>query len=514
MLDTATSLGADQRPMFLGVDLGTSSAKVVVTDASGSVAARASAPYPVETPFPTWSETSPDLWWTAVRTAVREATAQVSGQVQGIGFSGQMHGLVVTDAAARPLRPAITWADSRAMHQLGLYRALPARVLARLANPLTPGMAGPLLAWLAAEEPATYGQTRWALQPKDWLRSRLSGRIESEPSDASATLLYDVAGDRWDGETVDALGLDWALLPPLLSHSGALAGQLTPVAAEQFGLAPGTPVAAGAADSAAAIFGGGLSQHQAQITIGTGAQIIVPLGAAIPSARGSAVTHLYRDATRHGWYEMAAVQSGGLVLAWVIQVLGASWAELYDAATTPGRRDDPIFLPHLTGERTPYLDPTMRGAWTGLDIQHGRSTLLRSALEGVAFTLAEALDALSGPNRLEQRIDALWIAGGGSTNPAWQQMLADILGLPLQAVHVPDASGRGAALLGACAAEYLEEATVTTMSVPAPLPAAQPNEQLSALYGDRRRTFREALDALRHTRTHDSQSASAQRSYA
>ena len=510
MLDATPPLRADRRPLFLGIDLGTSSVKAVLSDVSGTVVARASSAYPVETPFPTWSESNPDLWWSAIGTAVREATSQVSGQVSGIGLSGQMHGVVASDSAGLPLRPAITWADSRASDQLGLYRALPEGVRARLANPLTPGMAGPLLAWLKENEPSTYRQTRWALQPKDWVRGRLTGRMASEPSDASATLLYDVAGDCWDTETVEALGLDRAMLPPLLSHSGAPAGPLLAGPAEQLGLPPGTPVAAGAADSAAAVFGSGLGPSQAQITVGTGAQIIVPLGAAVLPSTGSPVTHLYRDATVRGWYEMAAVQSGGLVLAWVIKVLGASWAELYDSARTPVQLGDPIFLPHLAGERTPYLDSTMRGAWTGLDASHGRSSLLRSALEGVAFTLAEAMESLIG---LDPRVDHLRIAGGGSKDPAWQQMLADVLGHPLQAVHIPDASGRGAALLGACAAGHLDKAAVAALPTPDALPVAQPNALASALYAERRHCFRRVLDALRRTQAPHSPAPRAQGSH-
>jgi xylulokinase len=484
------------RAGFLGIDLGTSSAKAVLTDASGTVLMRPSAGYPVDNPAPAWSESDPELWWAAVRTSVREVLASTGAVVEAIGLSGQMHGLVVTDDAGRPQRPAITWADSRAVAQLAAYRALPERALARLANPLAPGMAGPLLAWLAAEEPTVYADTRWAVQPKDWIRSRLTGLMQSEPSDASATLLFDVPGDQWDRETVEALGLDPAKL-----------GRLTATAADELGLPPGIPVAAGAADSAAAVFGAGLTRHQAQITIGTGAQIIVPLGHDLPTVSLPAVTHVYRDATPQGWYEMAAVQSGGLVLSWVIQVLGASWAELYAAATTPARPDDPIFLPHLTGERTPYLDPTMRGAWTGLDVRHDRSSLLRAALEGVAFTLAEAMDHLTVPRGDRTPIR---IAGGGSTDPGWQQMLADILEAPLQGVDAPDASGRGAALLAACAAGHLDAQSVAALTTPALSPAALPDSATAQLYAERRHTFAAVLRSLRHS--NDSPPARAQRS--
>jgi xylulokinase len=407
-----------------------------------------------------------------------------------------MHGVVVTDDAGSPLRPAIIWADSRATEQLRSYRALPDRLRARLANPLTPGMAGPLLAWLAEREPTTYTSTRWALQPKDWVRSRLTGRFESEPSDASATLLYDVAGDRWDLEVVEALGLDADLLPPLLEHSGAAAGTLLPAAAEALGLDPGIPVAAGAADAAAAALGSGLTEDsEVQVTIGTGVQIVVPRSDAPLAPRPEpVVTHLYRAATRRGWYEMAAVQSGGLVLGWVIETLGASWSELYDAASTPARPDDPLFLPHLSGERTPYLDPTLRGAWAGLSLRHDRSTLLRTALEGVAFCIREALDSLPASAR---PLGHLRIAGGGSSAAPWQQMLADVLGHQLRAVHVRGASGRGAALLGACASGHLSERDLRQLVTPESRPVAEPDPAKAGLYDLRHQAFHDVFRALR-----------------
>lgn len=483
---------------FLGIDLGTSSVKAVVTDGRGAVLTQAVATYLVDSPRPAWAETDPEQWWAAIVTAVREVVATGVGPIRGIGLSGQMHAVVPTDAFGDALRPAMTWADSRAVDQLALYRALPERLRARLANPLVPGMAGPMLAWLAENEPAVYLSTRWALQPKDWVRARLTGEFASEPSDASATLLYDVLGGQWDEEVVRALGLDPELLPPQLPHSASIAGSLLGSAADQLGLPSGIPVAAGAADAAAAALGSGLTREtDVQLTIGTGVQIVVPEAtASIPDRPASIVTHLYRSAAPHGWYRMAAIQSGGLALSWVIRVLGASWTELYDTAAGPVRVDDPVFLPHLSGERTPYLDPSLRGAWIGLDLRHDRTTLLRTALEGVAFTIGEALDSLPG---VAGRAGQLRIAGGGSQAATWQQMLADVLGHPLQAVHVPAASGRGAALLGACAAGRLDERSLPDLLTPQSRSAADPDQHRIETYAERRHEFRRLVHTLQQT---------------
>ena len=408
-----------------------------------------------------------------------------------IGLSGQMHGLVMTSADGRALRPALLWADSRAAGALRAYRQLPRPALDRLANPLAPGMTGPMLAWVAEHEPDVYAGTRWALSPKDWLRARLTGEFRAEPSDASATLLYDVAGDRWDLEVVSALGLDAGLLAPLLPSAAAPGGQLTAGAAAELGLPAGLVVAAGAGDTAAAALGSGVSgESDIQLTVGTGAQVIRPLTA--PVNRAEAGVHLYRLATPEGWYQMGATLSAGLSLNWVREVLNATWEELY-ASASGQRDDDPIFVPHLSGERTPYCDPALRGSWTSLALAADRASLLRSALEGTAFAIRDALDALLGGERPSR----LRLAGGGTLAAGWRQLLADVLGVPLYAVDVPAASGRGAALLGAIAAGRLGFEDCAGPLAPPTALAAEPDPARAAVYTQRHGRFQRAVSALR-----------------
>jgi xylulokinase len=483
----------------LGIDLGTSSVKVVVTDLAGRLQAAASAAYPVVNPQPGWAETDPQLWWRAVVAAVREAVAGTETVPIAVGLSGQMHGLVATGADGAALRPAMLWSDSRAVDQLGAYQQLPDSLRARLGNPASPGMAGPMLAWLAAHEGSTYAAMRWALQPKDWVRAQLTGQFFAEPSDASATLLYDVLGDGWDGDVAAALGLNVDLLAPLLPSSGCAAGTLLPAAAAELGLDVGLPVAAGAADTAAAALGSGLVDPQyAQLTIGTGVQIVTPRGRPTLASLGDAkpVTHLYRAATATGWYSMAAVLNGGLVLDWMRTLLGASWSELYAAAATPAHSDDPMFLPHLNGERTPYPDPVMRGAWVGLSPRHDRTTLLRATLEGLALAIRDALQSL---RRSEGPMDDLWLAGGGTTDAGWRQLLADVLAATLRAVDVSAASGRGAAFLAAIGAGVLEEPALLAQLPSTPEPSAVPAADAVAYYAERFALFQRRVDSLRRT---------------
>jgi xylulokinase len=482
------------RQALLGIDLGTSSVKAVLTDLDGTLIGQAVGEYAVVQPRPGWSETDPREWLSATVAAVHAVVAQAGAAPVAVGFSGQMHGLVPTDAAGRPTRNAMLWSDVRTVSQLAAYERLPDRAAARLANPLSPGMAGPMLAWLAEHEPDTYAAARWALQPKDWLRSQLTGWFATEPSDASATPLYDIPGDGWDLEVVEALGLDPARLAPLLPGAGHRAGELTGEAARLLGLPAGIPVAAGAADAAAGALGSGLvDPATVQLTLGTGAQVVRPATTLPADLPARPVTHLYRAATDKGWYAMGAGLNGGSTLAWVTRTLGASWAELYATAAAAPRLDDPYFLPHLHGERTPYRDPGMRGAWTGLAPHHDRQSLLRAALEGVAFAVRDALSVIVTP---ENPVPMLRLAGRGTTDPGWRQMLSDILGLPLGAVDVSAASGLGAAALAACAAEL-----TGCPKAPAPRLVADPDDDRLAIYRERHRRFREKVLAIRDQRS-------------
>jgi xylulokinase len=454
--------------VLLGLDLGTGSAKAILIAPSGAVLGEGVASYPVRSPCPGWAESDPLDWWDACAEAVRVAVGQSGASVAALGLSGQMHGVVLSDAEGNPTRPAVLWADTRSAALLDLYRELDSWLRDRLANPLAAGMAGPSLLWLRDEEPEAYRAARWALQPKDWMRLRLTCEAFSEPSDASATLLYDLRVDSWARQIVEALGLRADLLPPLVA-SGSCAGKLGREAAGFFGLPAGLPVAAGAGDTAAALLGSGLLEPGCvQLTVGTGAQILTPRGSPVPDSHLR--THLYRTALRHPsgrYYSMAAMQNAGLALEWTLKVLGASWEEAYgEAFSVPAGAGGVTFLPYLSGERTPHLDPYARGAWTGLGLAHGRAHLLRAAFEGVAFALREGLEALEEAG---VRAPELRLAGGGVLRAPWRQLLADVLGRPLGLLSTsvaPVASGRGAALLAGLAQGTYDSLEETILIAP------------------------------------------------
>jgi xylulokinase len=439
----------------LGIDLGTSQVKALLCAAAdGTVLGQGVAGYQVSTPRDGWAETDPEQWWRAAAAAVRSATGPGPAGVAGIAVVGQMHGLVLYAERSGALRPAILWLDRRADAEAGDYQRLPDALRTPLGNAPSAGMAGPILLWLARHEPAAYRQADWMLQPKDWLRTRLTGRPCTDPTDASGTLLYDLDRGDWAAGLAEALGLRTGLLPPIL-ESAQVAGTLLPAAAEHLGLHPGIPVAAGASDTAASLHAVSVSTPSLApgwglLTLGTGGQWIIP-GPGTPQ-RPAAGTNLFRSADG-GTFRLAGAQNVGVTLDWVRQTLGASWAELYDTAARPWRPDPsrgPVFLPYLAGERWEHRDSG--GAWTGLALAHQRDDLLRAALEGVAFLLRGQLDDLRAAGSAPVRV---LLAGGGSRPAAWRQLLADALGVPLQPAADPAAgwlTARGAALLAARAA--------------------------------------------------------------
>jgi xylulokinase len=465
--------------MLLGIDLGTSSVKALLLKTDGTLISEAASSYDVKAPYPGWAETNPEQWWSAVAIAVQKAVKDRQVEVKAIALSGQMHGVVLTDTKGTPLRPAILWADTRSSEMLREYYLLDSGMRRQLANPIAAGMAGASLLWLRKYEPEVYAKARWVMQPKDWLRLRLTGKVAAEPSDASGTLLYNVVSDCWSLDVIASLKLRCDLLPELLPSSSSIAGNLIPEAAAHLDLIVNTPVIAGAADTAAAALGNGLIQPgTVQLTIGSAAQIITPRSQPIVDPHGR--THLYRAALPHQWYTLAAIQNAGLALEWVKGILGYSWEQVYAEAfaVSPGC-EGLTFLPYLTGDRTPHLDPHARGAWVGLGLHHTRAHLMRAALEGVVFSLKQGLDAITATG---VTVTQLRLAGGGTLEPVWQQLLADVLQVPLYTTMIAAASARGAAILAGMGIGIFQDMLATQTSVQIAIIPKHPDSALEAAW--------------------------------
>ena len=429
----------------IGIDVGTTGVKVVAVDDGGEILARAEQGYPLSTPHPGWSEQDPADWWAATERALE--TIDVD-DVAGIGLSGQMHGLVALGSNGDVLRPAILWNDQRTgtecaeiERRVGLER-----LIELTGNRALPGFTAPKLLWLRAHEPETFAEIDRVMLPKDYVRLRLTGEWATDVADASGTLLLDVARRRWCDEMLDGLDLPGAWLPPVL-ESPAVSGH---VDARNDRL-HGVPVAAGAGDCAAAALGVGVSRPGSlSVVLGTSGVVFAALPAFV--AEPEARVHVFCHAVPGSWHAMGVMLSAAGSLQWFHGVAAAGTpfdALLDEAGRWPSGVDGLLFLPYLSGERTPYADPDARGAFVGLELRHDRGALARAVLEGVAFGLRDSLELLRG---LGVDAQAVRISGGGARSSLWRRIVASVLDLPVETTAAEEGSAFGAALLGGVAA--------------------------------------------------------------
>lgn len=425
----------------VGIDVGTTGVKGLAIDPSGTVLARAEAAYELSTPRSGWAEQDPADWWEAAEAVLGELRAS-SGSPSGIGLSGQMHGLVVLGSDDEVLRPAILWNDQRTGAECAeIERTVGLEQLIELTgNRALPGFTAPKLLWLRRHEPDVYARIARILLPKDYVRLRLTGEHATDVSDASGTLLLDVAHRRWSQQLLEKLELDPAWLPPALE---------SPVPSGR--TAEGIPVAGGAGDQAAGAVGVGVD-HPGPVSVVLGTSGVVFAALREYAADREARVHAFCHAIPGSWHAMGVMLSAAGSLRWLRDVVGPE--EEYETLVTeagswPAGSEGLIFLPYLAGERTPHADPDARGAFVGLSVRHARGALVRAVLEGVAFGLRDSLDLvveLGGQPELGR------VSGGGARSELWLRIVASALELPLQRVAVDEGAAFGAALLGGVAA--------------------------------------------------------------
>ena len=442
--------------LLLGIDLGTSAVKVLLVDHNGVARASSSAAYPIMHPAPDHAEQDPATWWAATVTAVRQALRDAGdAQVTAIGLSGQMHGVVMLDAADRLVRPAIIWPDQRSAAQVREITDLVGaeRLIRLTGSPVAAGFLAASVRWCQAQEPEIWARVRRLLLPKDYLRRQLTGDFATDPSDGSGALLLDVNRRDWSDELLAMLAIDRTQLPAVHAAT-ASGGVLHRRAAAELGLPAGIPVAVGAADTACSALAAGATQAgMLLLTLSTGGQLLQPVDA--PTVDVDGRVHTFCSAldptpTQAGWYQMGAILAAGLALRWLRdQVLGwndaAAYGRMTDlaAAVPPGARDL-LFLPYLTGVRTPHMNPAARGQFTGLTLQHGQGELIRAVMEGVVFACYDGYRVLA---QLAAPPESIILAGGGARSALWQQIVADVFGLPVRPLDVAEQSALGATLL-------------------------------------------------------------------
>lgn len=487
---------------FLGIDVSTTATKALLVDGAGRVAGTETTAYEFQTPRPLWSEQDPALWWEGAVNSIRRLLARrdIAGSaVAAIGLTGQMHGLVLLDAAGTVLRPAILWNDQRTAAQCDVIRQRVGRerLIQITGNDALAGFTAPKIMWVREHEPEVYARARHLLLPKDYVRYRLTGEYALDRAGGAGTLLFDLEQRTWSEEMVAALEIPRAWLPP--TYEGPqITGRVSEAAAAASGLRAGTPVVAGGGDQAAqAVGAGAVEPGLVALTLGTSGVVFAPTEAPLIEAEGR--LHAFCHALPGRWHLMGVMLSAAGSLQWYRDTLApqASFDELVaEAGAVPPGSEGLFFLPYLTGERTPYPDPGARAGWIGLTRRHGRPHMTRAVLEGVAYGLKDNFRLLqeTGLGQIRQ----VRVSGGGARSALWRQILADVLNTELVTVNTTEGAAFGAALLAATGAGAFPAVATACKTVVRVTGRTEPG-RAAVRYRDHYRVYRELYPALRDT---------------
>jgi xylulokinase len=453
----------------IGVDLGTSAVKILLINQKGEVCQEVSKPYPLIMEKSGYSEQNPEEWVEKTSEGLRKLVQSFQGgvkDIEGISFSGQMHGLVLLDEDRKVLRNAILWNDTRTTKQCqDIYQAVGReRLLELTKNPALEGFTLPKILWVKENEPEVFKQGSVFMLPKDYLRYRMTGNIHSEYSDAAGTLLLDVSKRQWSTEILEVFGLTNEFCPPLV-ESHECVGTILPEFAEETGLSESTRVFAGGADNACGAIGAGiLSEGKSLCSIGTSG-VVLSYEARNDLDFGGKV-HYFNHGEEGTYYTMGVTLAAGYSLSWFKETF-AKQEEfnqfLQGVATTPAGSNGLLFTPYLVGERTPHADSNIRGSFIGVDASHERKHFVRAVLEGITFSLNEAIEIF---RENDKTIDSIVSIGGGAKNETWLQMQADIFNAKIEKLSSEQGPGMGAAMLAAygcgwysslkdCASEFI-----------------------------------------------------------
>ncbi len=449
-------------PYLMGLDISTTGAKALIIDETGEVIAVANAPQPISQPKPLWSEQNPTDWWEGISASIRQALSSAGlrgSDISAIGLTGQMHGLVLLDAAGKVLRPSILWNDQRTQAQCDTMTEVIGadRLLELTGNPAVTGFTAPKILWVRDKEPAVYAKAAQILLPKDYIRFKLTGTYATDLAGAAGTSLLNVAERAWSTEVLDALDIPAEWLPPV--HEGTeITSTISAAGAAATGLKAGTPVVGGGGDQAAGAIGMGcVSPDVIGVTVGTSGVVFAPLSRYAYEPEGR--LHAFCHAVPETWHFMGVMLSAAGSLQWYKDSFAPALEFdrlLVEAEAVPAGSEGLFFLPYLTGERTPHPDPLARGAFIGLTSRHSRGHLTRAVLEGVAFGLKDSftlIDQAGLPEQFEVRI-----SGGGAKSPVWQQIIADALAAPLVNINTTEGGAFGAAILASVAAGFFDDA--------------------------------------------------------
>lgn len=486
----------------LALDVSTTATKAVVVEKGGRILGVASSEYGFDVPRPGWSEQDPAIWWTAAVEAIGRVLAETGvggADIEAIGLTGQMHGLVLLDGGGKVLRPAILWNDQRTGLQCDAIRTAigRSRLIEITGNDALTGFTAPKILWVRDEEPDVYARTRSILLPKDYVRFRLTGEHATDVADGSGTILFELAARRWSPEVVEALGIDPDWLPRVF-EGPAVPGAIDSDAAAATGLRPGTPVVAGGGDQAANAVGMGVVEPgELCLSLGTSGVVFVATDRPVVEPEGR--LHAFCHAVPGRWHLMGVMLSAAGSLQWFRDALapGVDFATLLAAAArVPAGSDGLLFLPYLSGERTPHPDPDARGAFVGLTVRHELGHLVRAVLEGVAFGLRDSLELIRVATG--SSIPVIRASGGGTRGPLWRQIIADVLDVPIVTTATAEGAAYGAAILAAVGAGWYPSVAAACAEFVETTSTVDPSEG-RAVYDSAYETYRGLYPALRPT---------------
>jgi len=488
---------------LLGLDIGTSGVKALLMADDGTVRGSVTVEYPLYSPRPGWTEQNPEDMWQASVEAVRqvlEKCAVKGSDVMGVGLSGQMHSSVFLDEAYQVIRPAILWNDTRTSGKCQAIRAAldPEMLFSEVCNPVLEGFTLPKVVWLRDNEPENYEKLRWLVLPKDYVRFRLTGELAMEVSDAAGMLMMNIRGRKWSLPVLQGLQISPEILPPII-QSAEVAGTITAEVAELTGLAEGTPVVGGGADNACGAVGSGVvKQGRGMISLGTSGVVLAHL--VEPRLVRTGTVHMFNSCVPDEFYMMGVTLSAGLSLSWFRSVLGDS-AQSYDqltaqAAESPAGSQGLLFLPYLTGERTPHGDGDARGSFVGLSSAHSRGDLTRAVLEGVAFAFRDSVELLrsAGWNGT-----ALRGIGGGLKSALWKEIIASATGLAVERLNIDEGPAFGAAVLAGVGAGVFANVPEASDAVVKVVDAVEPNPVWAKTYEELYGLYRGLYPALKES---------------
>ena len=468
--------------MLIGLDIGTTGVRAVVVDLDGNVLDVATESYPLSTPRPGWTEQDPADWWKASQVVLKKVASKLPSAPLGLGLTGQMHGSVFLDSAHNVIRPALLWNDQRTATQCeAITEAIgAARLIEITGNAAITGFQAPKILWLRDEEPAAFSRLRHVLLPKDYVRFRLTGELATDASDASGTLLLDLQSRTWSKEILDRLEIPYGWLPSV--HEGPDAtGTVTARIAAEIGLPKGVAVGAGAGDNAAAAVGNGIIKAGAvSSSIGTSGVVFAYSDTLCVDPKGRIQSFCH--AVPGKYHVMGVTLAAGGSFRWWRDA-GANRLD-YDAMASLAAQAPPgceglVFLPYLSGERTPHRDPMARGAFVGLQLRHSAAHLTRAVMEGVAHSLRDCLDLVAG---LGLPIEEIRAMGGASRSELWRQLQADIFGLPVRRNRVDEGPAFGAALLAGVACGAFESVDDACSRITFDPEVTQPDPDRGELY--------------------------------